>query len=109
MPKIFETTLEVDLNALTHNYQYLRSHIPEKTKFMGVVKAFAYGNDSGRIAQKLVELGADYLAVSYEEEGENLRDIGIKTPILVFHPQSGNFGRMVDYNLIPSIYSKSSL
>ncbi|MGY8916569.1 MAG: alanine racemase, partial [Flavobacteriales bacterium] len=48
MPKATETVLEIDLGALEHNYHYLRSKIKPSTKFLGVVKAFAYGNDSVR-------------------------------------------------------------
>jgi len=83
MPKATETVLEINLNHLEHNYRYLKGTLDRETKFLGVVKAFAYGSDAARIAQKLEELGVDYLAVAYVKEGVQLRDAGIKTPILV--------------------------
>ncbi|HLT51074.1 MAG TPA: alanine racemase, partial [Arenibacter sp.] len=73
MDKVGETVLEIDLRALEHNYNYLRSQIKRETKFLGVVKAFAYGSDSIAIAKKLEVLGADYLAVAYTNEGIALR------------------------------------
>lgn len=109
MDKVGETTLEIDLSALEHNYHYLKSKIDPKTKFLAVVKAFAYGSDMATIAQKMESLGVDYFAVAYVKEGVLLRKAGIKTPILVLHPQPMNFGELVDHSLEPSLYSPKIL
>lgn len=109
MDKVGETVLEIDLRALEHNYNYLRSKIKQDTKFLGVVKAFAYGSDSIAIAKKLEILGADYLAVAYTREGVALRDAGIKLPILVLHPQQLSFATMIGRQLEPSLYSQAIL
>ncbi len=106
MPKARETVLEIDLNALEHNYRYLRSKVDNNVKFMAVVKAFGYGSDVTGIAKKLVELGADYLAVAYTSEGIALRNAGIELPILVLHPQSYNFEQLIENCLEPSLYSE---
>ncbi len=100
-----ETVLEIDLGALEHNYRYLRSKIHPKTKFLAVVKAYAYGSDTIAIAKKLEALGVDYFAVAYTREGAVLRDHGIMTPILVLHPQPVNFAQLIARCLEPSIYS----
>lgn len=105
MPKATETTLEIDLNALSNNFNYLKSKLKPSTKLMGVVKAFAYGSDSLVVAKKLENLKVDYLAVAYVSEGEHLRNGKIKTPILVLHPQTSNFEVLVKRCLEPSIYS----
>lgn len=109
MSKAEETVLEINLNHLTHNYHYLRAKIRPETKFLGVVKAFAYGSDSVKIAQKLEALGIDYLAVAYVNEGVKLRDAGIRIPILVLHPQPINFDLLIQHNLEPSLYSSKIL
>lgn len=110
MATIKETTLEINLDALTHNYRYLQSKLTNtSTSIMGVVKAFAYGNDATKIAQKLIDLGVCSLAVSYVHEGIRLRQNGIKHPILVFHPQKPNFKKLLDFDLTPTIYSPSTL
>ena len=57
MDKVGETTLFLDLAALEHNYNYLRSRIAPETKFMAVVKAFAYGSDMVAVAKKMEKLG----------------------------------------------------
>ncbi|MDY2586175.1 alanine racemase [Winogradskyella aquimaris] len=105
MPKANETVLEIDLGALTHNFNHLKSKLQPKTKFLAVVKAFAYGSDSIAIAKHLEYLNVDYLAVAYAKEGVLLRDAGVTTPILVLHPQPINFKLIIDHCLEPSIYS----
>lgn len=105
MPKATETLLEIDLNALDNNYRYLTSKLKTGTKFMAVVKAYAYGSDAVIIAQELVNLGVDYFAVAYPIEGETLRNAAIETPILVLHPLPVNFDTIVNRCLEPSIYS----
>jgi len=105
MPKATETVLEINLTALGNNYRYLKSKLKANTKFLAVVKAYAYGSDSVEIAKELVNLGADYLAVAYVNEGIALRNAGIKTPIIVLHPQPINFKVLIDNCLEPSLYS----
>jgi len=109
MPKATETVLEIDLRALEHNFLYLKSKINTTTKFMAVVKAFAYGSDSIRIAQKLEDLHVDYFAVAYVREGVALRNAGIITPIMVLHPQPSNFNTLMERCLEPSLYSPKVL
>lgn len=105
MPKANETVLEIDLKALEHNYNFLRSQLNPDTKFLAVVKAYAYGSDTIPIANRLVELGIDYFAVAYAKEGAILREAGIETPILVLHPQPVNFRQVINKCLEPSLYS----
>lgn len=109
MPKAKETVLEIDLNALSHNFNYLRSKLHDTTKFLAVVKAFAYGSDAVVIARKLETLGVNYFAVAYVQEGVALRKAGIRTPILVLHPQAASFAPLIKYCLEPSLYSRKIL
>ncbi|MCJ7467921.1 MAG: alanine racemase [Maribacter sp.] len=109
MPKVKETVLEIDLEALAHNYRFLRSRLHSNTLFLAVVKAFAYGSDASKIARKLESLGVDYFAVAYVKEGVALREAGITKPILVLHPQAVNFDTLIERCLEPSIYSPKIL
>lgn len=109
MPKAQETILEIDLNALQQNFEYLKSKLNKNTKFLVVVKAFAYGSDANEIAKHLQNLNADYFAVAYTNEGVALRDAGITKPILVLHPQAINFNTIIKHCLEPSIYSAKIL
>ncbi len=105
MPKFRETVLEIDLNAVTHNFNFIRSKAKKETGIMAVVKAFAYGNDAQEIAKHLETLNVNYFAVAYTQEGVALRKAGVTTPILVLHPQPINFKLLVQYCLEPSLYS----
>ncbi len=105
MPKAQETVLKIDLSALEHNFNFLRSRLATKTKFLAVVKAFGYGGDAIAVAKFLESLGVDYFAVAYTKEGVALRDAGITTPILVLHPQPVNFEEIIARCLEPSLYS----
>ena len=109
MSKTLETILEIDLNALRHNYRYITSKLKKGTKVMAVVKAYGYGSDSCIVAKELIALGVDYFAVAYSNEGETLRNFDIQTPILVLHPLPVNFQRILDRCLEPSIYSRKML
>jgi alanine racemase len=109
MPKATETILEIDLNALGHNYKYLTSKLNKNTKVLAVVKAFGYGSEASEIAKELQVLGADYFAVAYAGEGETLRNNGIVKPILVLHPLPINFDLIIERCLEPSIYSRKML
>ena len=77
------TWAEINLDNLAENYQKLRQQVKPGTKFLGVVKADAYGHGAVRVARKLEQLGADYLAVSNVEEAEELRHNGVHMPILL--------------------------
>lgn len=106
MSDIQETVLEIDLNALKHNFKYLKSKINSTTKFLAVVKAFGYGTDACIIANYLEKLKVDYFAVAYTKEGVALRNAGIKKPILVLHPQIIDFKIIIEHCLEPNLYSK---
>jgi alanine racemase len=109
MPKALETLLELDLKALTHNFDYLKSKLRSNVKFMAVVKAFAYGSDACVVAKHLQHLNVDYLAVAYTNEGVALREAGITNPVLVLHPQPVNFKPLIKHCLEPSLYSAKVL
>ena len=105
MPKVTETTLEINLASLKHNFEFLKSKLNDKTLFLAVVKAFAYGNDAVLVAEYLQNMGVDYFAVAYIKEGVALRQAGIKTPILVLHPQENNLHLAIEHCLEPSLYT----
>ncbi|MDG1571582.1 alanine racemase [Robiginitalea sp. M366] len=106
MPETRDTVLEIDLGALAHNYQWLRSRLKPQTRFLGVVKAAAYGHDGLAVARKLQALGADYLAVAFTREGVHLREGGVALPILVLHPQPSDLQALAPNRLEPNLYSR---
>ncbi len=109
MPAAQETILEIDLKALKHNFEYLKSKLKDSTQFLAVVKAFGYGSEAVEISKYLQELNVDYFGVAYVSEGVSLRDAGITKPILVLHPQPVNFKLLIENCLEPSLYSPKVL
>ena len=77
------TWAEIDLSNLEHNYRALRAMLPRDCRFLGVVKADAYGHGAVPVARRLEMLGAEYLAVACLDEALELRQAGITTPILI--------------------------
>ncbi len=76
------TWAEIHLDRLEANYRALRAVAPE-SKFMGLVKANAYGHGAIQVARRLELLGADYLAVACLPEALELRRAGIECPNLI--------------------------
>ncbi len=70
----------IDLQALRHNYQLARD--VSGARALAVIKADAYGHGAVRCAQALQEQ-ADGFAVACIEEALQLREAGIRGPILL--------------------------
>ncbi len=102
--KLWRTWAEVDLDALAHNYHTLRAMAPAGCRFLGLVKADAYGHGAVPVARKLQSLGADMLAVATVEEGGELRQGGITLPILCLGqtpPQLA--GKLLKWNITQTV------
>ena len=102
------TWAEVNLDAIAYNYKVIREKIGKDVKFLGVVKADAYGHGSVQVGQLLEELGADYLAVSSADEALELRVNGIKMPILILgHTPKEQVSRLIEFNITQAITCKA--
>ena len=95
--------LEIDLDGCLENYKYFRSMLKESTRLLVLVKANAYGHGAVQFASLMEKAGANYLAVAYPVEGMELRQAGIKSPIMVLTAGTDSFGGIVSYGLEPGI------
>jgi alanine racemase len=104
--------VEVSLGALAHNLRAIRKHInPDSSrrgagarKILAVVKGNAYGHGAVPVAKALAQAGADWFGVTCTAEGMELRDAGIRQPILLltgFWP--GEEKRLLECRLTPAI------
>ena len=107
--KVHETVFEINLSALIDNLNFFRSKLKPETKVMAMVKAFSYGSGSFEIANILQFHQVDYLAVAYVDEGVELRNAGIRLPIMVMNPEEYAFDLMLKYQLEPEIFSFRAL
>lgn len=98
------TWAEIDLDALTYNYRALKAHIGDDVRFMGIVKADAYGHGSVHVSRCLQEAGADYLAVSSIDEAMELRTNGITMPILILgHTPRDQTPKLIENNITQAV------
>src|SRR5690606_4051058 len=107
--KLHQTILEINLNAIAHNFRIYQEILKPTTKMMVMVKAFAYGSGGTEIASLLQYHKADYLGVAYADEGVELRKAGITLPIMVLNPEESAFDSITEYNLEPDIFSFTML
>ena len=107
--KLHRTVLEINLEALQHNFNYFRSLTSPPAKSMVMLKAFAYGSGSGEIGRTLQYLKADYIAVAFPDEGVILRQQGVQIPIMVLNAPTESYDVLSDSFLEPEIYSFEQL
>ena len=101
--------LEISLKGCLDNYIYFLSKLEDRTKLLVLVKANAYGHGAVEFATLMEDAGADYLAVAYPVEGIELRQAGIKSPIIVLTAGTDSFEQIVNYGLEPGIPNLFSL
>jgi alanine racemase len=85
------TWAEIDLGAIEHNYRAMRERLPAGTRFLGVVKANAYGHGAARVSRMLERAGCEYLGVACLSEAVQLREEGLVLPILILGHTPGEY------------------
>ena len=95
---------EVSPENLLHNYHALRAAIPEGCRFLGVVKADAYGHGAVQAATLLEKAGADYLAVACLDEALEVRGAGVKMPLLILGHTEAKYTRtLIENNITQAV------
>ena len=106
--KTKRTWAEIRLEHIVHNMRAIRAALPAGTKFLGVVKADAYGHGAVAVSRVLEENGADYLAVSCLDEALELRREGIGLPILILgHTPVEYVPLLIDGKLTQTVTNKA--
>ena len=76
------TWAEIDLDALAENLRVIRAQVGRDVSVMAAVKANAYGHGAVSCALRLEREGVDWFGVAMPEEGIELRQAGVRKPIL---------------------------
>ena len=98
------THAEVRLSAIQGNLRALRALVGPGVKVLGVVKADAYGHGAVPVARALQEAGVDWLGVALVAEGVELRQAGLRRPILVMGTAfEDDVPDIMRHNLTPTI------
>jgi len=107
---------EVSLGALTHNLRAIRKHVNPagargpRRKILAVIKSNAYGHGIVPVARALSKVRADWFGVTCSAEGAELRESGIREPILILTGfWAGEEQRILDNHLTPAIMRADQL
>ena len=101
------TWAQIDLDAIKHNYLQIRNNISAKSMLLCVIKADAYGHGAVALAKEYERLGADWFAVSNLEEAFQLRNNGIKKPILILGYTPANMAyELSRLNISQAVFSE---
>lgn len=108
------TRAEVSLAALRANLHVLRRHLSaaeRPPRIWGVLKADGYGHGAPAVGRTLERAGIDGLCVALIEEAVELREAGIRVPLLVmggyFGARRDGFEEIVERDLTPVLYDPS--
>ena len=99
---------EIDLDAIAYNMEQMRNRIGGDAKLIAVVKTDGYGHGAVPIAQMFEEFSYVWgYAVACLEEAADLREHGIKKPVLVLgcvFPDQ--YEDMLNYDIRPAVYTE---
>lgn len=101
--------LEIDLEALRHNVNLVRSWV--SSPIMGVVKGDAYGHGSIEVGRTLLNEGLDWLAVATANEALELKEkLDSAERVLILSPAPASaFKELIDKNIDLTVSMKSQL
>jgi len=100
------TFAQIDLGVLRENLRSSREFIGPDVRVMAVVKANAYGHGAVECARTLESERVDWLGVALLEEAIQLRDAGIKIPILCLGGfPLGREALLLEHNITPVVFN----
>ncbi len=100
------TVAEVNLDAVSANTRALKAWLGDAVELMAVVKANAYGLGARAFAATALDSGASWLGVAVVDEGVQLRQAGIRQPILVMgYASPSEAGAAVAHHLTLTVNS----
>lgn len=105
------TTLTISLSAVANNFRRVQGITAGRPKYLAVVKADAYGHGMVPVARRLIQEGADALAVATVDEGIHLREAGILAPTLILGGTTSPDGLVeaVRWHLAQTVYDGETL
>ncbi|NDJ85194.1 MAG: alanine racemase [Chloroflexi bacterium] len=99
------TWLHIDMDAVANNVRHIKTIIGDNVALMAVVKANAYGHGAVAVSTTALLNGATYLGVASINEAIELRDAGIKAPILILgYTPAWAIGLAIRYNIAVTLY-----
>lgn len=104
-PKCADPWLEINLDNMARNLSQIRKRVHPRP-VMAVIKANAYGHGLVEVAKFLEKQHIRFMAVGKLKEAFELREKGIRTPILNFGPlYSGEAKQIAARDISQSVYT----
>lgn len=98
--------VEIDLDALRHNFEEIRKVTSPNAGILAVVKADAYGHGAYETAKTLLECGAAGLCLATIDEAVDLRRRGIDAPMMTLgFTDKSRYADAVRYDVEQAVYS----
>ena len=105
MEKYLRAYAEVDLEAIGHNIAEVRRNVGNEVKICAVIKADAYGHGAVAVGRYL-ENAVEYFAVATVDEAIELREAGIRLPIIILsYVSPSRYDEVVRYDVTQTVYS----
>lgn len=99
---------EISLSAIGHNIEEVRKRLAPGVRLLAVIKADAYGHGAVRVG-KYLEDRVNYFAVATLEEALELRENGIRLPILILgYTSPSQYEDLVAFDITQTIYSRET-
>ena len=109
MEKYFRRTwVEVNLDALKHNYETIESQLSAGSSIVAVVKADAYGHGVENTVREFSACGCRWFAVSNLEEALQVRSINSECSILILGYTPPKYAQTLAINNISQAVFDSS-
>jgi alanine racemase len=101
------TWAEIDISSLKSNFLHVKNLLRKGISIMSIVKADAYGHGAIAVSKTLFDLcGSQLFGVATVDEALELRESGIRAPILVLAGINPNEAEtVVKLGLTPTVYS----
>lgn len=98
--------VEIDRSAIQYNVLQTKKQLENGCRLLAVVKADAYGHGAVETAKAATAAGATYLGVATVNEGIELREAGLREPILLLsEPPAESVNLLLFHHITPSIYT----
>lgn len=109
MENLRPTRAIINLDNVEHNFREIKRITKPDVKICAIVKADGYGHGAIETAKMFLSCGAYYLAVAFLDEAIELREKGIRAPILIlgFTPEH-QFDKIVKYDITQTVYNYKS-
>ncbi|MFZ1946280.1 MAG: alanine racemase [bacterium] len=100
----FAAWSEIDISALKRNVKRTQQIVGPRVDILLIVKADGYGHGAPHVARAAVAAGVNMLGVATLHEGMELRNAGLRAPIVILSPSLAvEIDEILEYSLTPTV------